>query len=66
MKPDYNSTGQREASMRWYDGLEFIEQRKVDKMVKNYQKFVGSRSRTQASKPGGIELVYAVRERIMK
>ena len=66
MKPDYNSTGQREASMRWYDGLDFTEQRGVDKMVKNYRSFVSGRSRTQASKPGGIELVFSVRERIMK
>ena len=52
----------KEASKKWYDDLDFIEQKKVDKMVKNYQQFVKSRSRTQASKPGGIELVYAVKE----
>ena len=65
MKPEYNSKGQREAAARWYEGLDFIEQKKVDKMVKNYQKFVSSRSITQSSKPMGIELVYSVRERIM-
>jgi hypothetical protein len=66
MKPDYNSKGQREAAMKWYDDLVFTEQRKVDKMVKNYQSFVKSRSNTPASKPGGVELVYSIRERIMK
>ena len=52
----------KEASKKWYDNLDFIEQKKVDKLVKNYQQFVKSRSRTQASKPGGIELVYSVKE----
>ena len=52
----------KEASKKWYNDLDFIEQMKVDKMVKNYQQFVKSRSRTQASKPGGIELVYSVKE----
>ena len=55
-----------EASKKWYDSLTDDEQKKVDKKVKNYQSFVRSRSRTQASEQGGIELVYAVRERIMK
>ena len=52
----------REASKKWYDSLDKDEQKKVDKKVKNYQSFVRSRSRTQVSEPGGIELVYAVRE----
>ena len=52
----------KEASKKWYEGLNFIEQRKVDKFVNNYQQFVKSRSRTQASKPAGIELVYSVKE----
>ena len=50
------------ASQKWYDDLEFIERMKVDKMVNNYRRFVKSRSKTQASKAMGIELVYAVKE----
>ena len=52
----------KEASKKWYDALDFIEQRKVDKLVKNYQRFVKSRSNTPASKPAGIELVFSVKE----
>ena len=66
MKPKYNCKGQREASVKWYNELEFLEKVKVDKMVKNYQKYVSGKSITQASKANGIELVYSVRERIMK
>ena len=66
MKPDYNSKGQREASARWYDRLDQLEKWSVNKKITNIQNFVRSRSRTQFSKNMGIELVYAVRERIMK
>ena len=48
----------RKTAMTWYDDLDFIEQKKVNDRVKNYQEWVKSRSRTQASKPGGIELVH--------
>ena len=53
----------RKESMKWYKELDFTEQRKVNKMVKNYQSFVKSRSNTQASKPAGIELVYVMLEK---
>ena len=52
----------KEASKKWYNDLDFIEQKKIDRLVDNYRAFVKSRSRTQAGKWAGIELVYAVKE----
>jgi len=49
---------QRELAIKWYDELDFIEQIRIDAMVKNYQSFVGSRSRTQASGNMGKELIH--------
>ena len=53
----------RKESMKWYKELDFIEQGERDKTISNYQSFVKSRSRTQASKPAGIELVYVMLEK---
>jgi len=49
---------QREAAIKWYDELDFIEQIKVYNMIENYQSFVNSMSRTQASNNMGKELVH--------
>ena len=49
---------QRELALKWYDELDFIEQVRIDAMVKNYQSFVNSRSRTQVSNNMGKELVH--------
>ena len=53
----------RKESMKWYKELDFIEQGERDKTISNYQRFVKSRSNTQASKPAGIELVYVMLEK---
>ena len=53
----------RKESIKWYKELDFIEQGERDKTISNYQRFVKSRSQTQASKPAGIELIYVMLEK---
>ena len=53
----------RKEAIKWYKELDFIEQGERDKTISNYQRFVKSRSNTQASKPAGIELVYVMLEK---
>ena len=64
MKPDYTCKGAIDCAMEWYEELDYLERKAIDKKISNVQNYIRNRSRTQFSKTMGIELVYSVRERI--
>ena len=59
-KPSDNSRAGIKEAMAWYENLNYSKKKYIDKLVEQYILHVKSKSKSQASKSMGIELVYKV------
>ena len=59
-KPSDNSRVGIKEAMAWYENLNYSKKKYIDKLVEQYILHVKSKSKSQASKNMGIELIYKV------